>query len=205
MAAKTNDFDVVGLNQQIKALDKLLASDPEMEKAIRDIIRTALKELRGELSGAAKQGLDMKSDPRQAYKAIKTTVYRQVLGGNVSILNRRKAGAPQDTWMPSTHTGRGGNRRKRSGRTKNLQSYWGYDRGFVLRFLNQGTGIRAIKYMETTNKGRTRMVSNSSKYGNRGSIKPRNWFGHASLEALEDEMGVITARIEELIAERFNS
>lgn len=187
----------------------MLASDPEMEKAIREIIRTALKELRGELSGAAKQGLDMKSDPRQAYKAIKTTVYRQVLGGNVSILNRRRAGAPQDTWMPSTHTGRGGNRRKRSGRTKSLQSYWGYDRGFVLRFLNQGTTQRAIKYLELTPRAdyghKSRMVSRPDKYGNRGSIRPRNWFGRASLEALQDEMGVITARIEELILGRFNS
>ena len=205
MAQLTKAFMVVGLNQQIKMLDKLLASDPDMEKAIQKIIREVLLKARGELAADARSGLQMDSDPRDAYRAIRTTVYRQLLGGNVNILRKRKAGDPRDMWLPSGHTGRGGNRRPRSGRTKRLQSYWGYDRGFVLRFLNQGTDDRAIKYLETNKSGKTRWVSNASIYGNRGRIKPRNWFGQASLRVLEDEIGVLTSRIEELISEQFNS
>lgn len=208
MVDKTEEFDVVGLNQQIKELDKIMASDPSMEKAIQDIIRAVLKEARDELSGQASSGLGMRSDPRQAYRAIKSTVYRQVLGGSLSLLNKRKAGSPHDTWLPSTHTGRGGNRRERSGRTTALQSYWGSDRGFILRFLNQGARDRKIKFKSNPKRNEWPSVSKWSKRpnsGNRGNISPRHWFGSASLSQMQEASAAITARIEELISERFNA
>lgn len=215
MAVETNEFDVVGLNEQLKMLDKLLASDPEMEKAIQDIIRTALKEARSELSGQAVSGLQMDSDPRQAKNAIKSAVYRQVLGGNLSLLSKRKAGTPHDTWLPSAHTGRGGNRRKRSERTRKLQSYWGSDRAFILRFLSQGVSNRELKRFRSdprrANVKRGSRGGDVNKYGKtvntgaRGSIAPRKWFSGASLTAMRAAADNITARIEELIAERFNS
>lgn len=208
-------FAVIGLNEQMKALDSLLTTDPTMEKALRDIIRDVFKEVREELSSRASSGLGMKSDPRQAYRAIKTTVYRQILGGNVSLLNKRRAGTPHDTWAQSSHTGRGGNRRKRSPRTIMLESYWGEDRGFILRFLNQGTGERKMIDFKTdprrANVNQGSRGGDVTKYGktvntgSRGAIAPRNWFGNASLSVLQFEASALTKRIEELIAERFNA
>ena len=208
MAEKTNEFDVVGLHEQIKELDRIMASDPAMEKAIQDIIRTALKDARSELSGQASSGLGMKADPRQAYRAIKSTVYRQVLGGSLSLFNKRRAGTPHDTWIPSVHTGRGGNRRTRSGRTVALQSYWGSDRGFILRFLNQGTTDRKIKFKSNPKRNEWPSVSKWSKNpnsGKRGKISPRPWFGNASYSQMQQAAAAITGRIEELITKRFNA
>lgn len=206
MAQLTEEFITVGLNEQLKELDKLLATDPEMEERIRKIIREVLSDARSELASDARSGLGMKADPRQAYRAIRTTVYRQILGGNVNILAKRKAGALNDTWLPSGHTGRGGNRRQRSARTKRLQSYWGPDRGFILRFLNQGTTDRSIKdYRKDSRRGEWPSVQKWNKRpntGNRGSITPRNWFGRASLARLQEAAEALTARIEKLIAER---
>lgn len=202
----TEEFITVGLNEQRKELDKLLTTDPEMEDRIRKIIRDVLSEARSELSSNARRGLGMSADPREAYRAIRTTVYRQILGGNVNILRKKKAGSPREMWLPSGHTGRGGNRRPRSGRTKQLQSYWGPDRGFILRFLNQGTTDRSIKnYRRDPRRNEWPSVRKWSKHpnsGNRGGISPRNWFGQASYTALQKAAEMLTARIEQLIAER---
>ena len=169
---KTGAFKVVGLDAQMKQLDALLTKDPGMEKAVKGIIREALKMVRRKLSGGASAGLRMKNDPRQAYKAIKMAVYRRILGGNVSILQKRKAGAKHDMWLPSGHVGRGGNRRKRSQRTIDLQSYYGEDRGFILRFLNQGTQERAIKMQETTKQ---REAENKMGEPTQGIWQPRKY------------------------------
>ena len=214
MVEKTTAFEVVGLNEQLKKLESLLSTDPRMEEHLRGIIREVLKEARDELSRGASSGLGMKADPRQAYRAIKSAVYRQILGGNVSLLNKRKAGQPRDTWLPSDHTGRGGNRVKRSRRTINLQSYWGSDRSFILRFLNQGTDDRKMKHFRSDphrkDIKRGSRGGDVSKYGKtvntgaRGRIAARNWFGSASRSAIQTATRALTARIEELIAERFN-
>lgn len=208
-------FDTEGLNELTKKLDAMLSTDREMEKAVRGIISDVLKAVRAQLSSNASAGLQMKSDPHEAKRAIKTTVYRQILGGNVSILSKRKAGAMIDTWLPSTHTGRGGNRRKRGGRTKALQSYRGSDRGFILRFLNQGTDSRTIMNFQVDDRrGNVRRGSRGgdvSKYGktvntgNRGTITARNWFGSASQSVLQAKSQLLADLIDKLIEERIKA
>jgi uncharacterized protein YaaR (DUF327 family) len=76
---------------------------------------------------------------------------------------------------------RGGNRMPRSRRTEDLLTYQGADRGFVLRFLNQGT------------EGR------ESRFGNRGAIAPRNFFATSSQKAMEQAAEQLDRLIEELI------
>lgn len=73
----------------------------------------------------------------------------------------------------------------RSQRTEDLLSYYGSDRGFVLRFLNQGTKQR----------------TDEKRKGNRGSIAGRNWFGPASQQQMEQAAGVFEQFIEQAIAE----
>lgn len=213
MAQRTDAFDLEGFNELSKQLDRLLTSDPDMEKRLQGLIREILKEARSELSNNAASGLQMKSDPRQAYRAIRSVVYRQILGGNVNILRKRKAGSPHDTWLPSSHTGRGGNRRTRGDRTKQLQGYWGPDRGFILRFLNSGAVKRSIRNFKTdphrADVKRGSRGGDVTKYGKtvntgaRGNIAARNWFGNAGQHALEQAADKFTAYIENMIAERF--
>lgn len=210
MANIDTAFDVDGLVQQRKELDRLLMSNPAMEKKVQKLIRSVLGKVRRALSDDAKNA--MKSDPRQAYKAVRTAVYRRILGGNVNILSKRKAGA-QGNYEPikTLRSGqRGGNRRGRSERTRALQGYQGSDRGFILRFLNAGTNTRYINFSPDGRRERVHRGSrggNLKKYGKtintgyRGSIAPRNWFGHRSHSEMENAAANLEKMIDDLIKE----
>lgn len=181
-------FEVDGIVQQKQELESLLMSNPQMEKKVQGLIRKVLLAARKQISDAAKG--EMKSDPRQAYKAVKSAVYRRILGGNVSILNKRKAGTrgpvppvyhalEHRTNSKGNH--RGGNRMPRSRRTEDLMTYQGSDRGFILRFLNAGTNDR------------------ESRIGNRGAISPRSFFASSSQQAMEKAAAQLDNMIENLI------
>ena len=195
-----DNVKIDGLIEQQKALEALMIKNPAMEKKVQSLIRKVLGEVRRAMSNEAKSA--MKSDPRQAYKAVKTAVYRQILGGNVSILNKKKAGTQFSSYEPPrklTPGQRGGNRVKRSPRTEDLVHYAGPDRGFVLRFLNAGTGNRNIKHF---NYDENRKVDKWNKHPNtgfRGSISPRNWFGNRSQKEMENAADHLTQLIDELI------
>ena len=129
-----------GLKEEREMLDRLLASNPDMEKRMQDIIRKVLSYARAEVSKGAKSSIP--NDPRNAYKAVKTAIYKRILGGSVSILNRRRASGRTSNYEPprTLQPGqRGGNRVPRGARTQQLMSYEGADRAFILRFLNSGT------------------------------------------------------------------
>jgi hypothetical protein len=181
MANITDNFQVEGFVEQRKELEKLMMSNPAMEKKVQGLIRSVLAEVRKKM-GEEAQGA-MASDPRQAYKAVRSAVYKRILGGNVNILQTRRAsGGGSYTPTRTLKTGqRGGNRRLRSERTMKMESYVGADRGFVLRFLNAGTQPR------------------NTKYGNRGAIAPRNFFGNRSYHEMEVAAGKLDAMIDELI------
>ena len=183
-------FEVDGIVRQKQELEKLLMSNPAMEKKVQGLIRKVLLQARKEISNAANQPSVMKSDPRQAYKAVKSAVYRRILGGNVSILSKRKAGKrgpvppvvhQLETRVNSKGNHRGGNRMPRSRRTEDLLTYQGADRGFILRFLNAGTDVR------------------ESRIGNRGSISARSFFGNSSQKAMEKAAEQLDTLIEDLI------
>lgn len=190
MADISGAFEVDGIVRQKQELESLLMSNPAMEKKVQGLIRKVLLAARKQIVGDIKNGSVMKSDPRQTYKAVKSAVYRRILGGNVSILNKRKAGArgpvppivhKLETQVNSKGNHRGGNRMPRSRRTEDLLTYQGSDRGFILRFLNAGT------------EGR------ESRVGNRGSIAARNFFGTSSQQAMERAAEQLDNLIEELI------
>ena len=188
MADISGAFEVDGLVKQKQELESLMMSNPEMEKRVQKLIRQVLLAVRRVVSNDAR-GV-MKSDQRQAYKAVKSAVYRRILGGNVSLLNKRRAGTrgpvppvahQLETKTNSKGNHRGGNRMPRSRRTEDLLTYQGADRGFVLRFLNAGT------------EGR------ESRIGNRGAIAPRNFFATSSQKAMEQAAEQLDQLIEELI------
>lgn len=203
-----DNFQVDGLVEQRKELDALMMSNPETEKRVQKLIRKVLGEVRRAVSKEAKYNI--KSDPRQAYKAVKTAVYKRILGGSVSLLSRRNAKGgngytPQRTLKPGQW---GGNRRPASARTKKINSYQGADRGFILRFLNAGTGSRSIQFLSNPHRAKVNRGSqggNLSKYGKtintgrRGSIRARNFFANSSQSAMEKAAEQLGQLIDDMI------
>ena len=180
MANITDNFQTEGFVEQRKELDKLMMSNPLMEKKVQGLIRKVLNEVRKSMTQEARSV--MESDPRNASRAVRMMVYKRILGGNINILNKKRASSRNGSYTPTKtlrSKQRGGNRRERSERTMKLESYTGSDRGFVLRFLNEGTQDR------------------STIYGNRGRITPRNFFGPRS----HREMMIAASNLEKLIDE----
>ena len=181
------NFVVEGLQEQMKQLDALLASNPEMEKRMRRVISKVMvkaqKWTQKEIAG------DMPNDPRHAAKAVRKAVYRRILGGNINILRKSRAteGASNYTPTRTLKSGqRGGNRRLRSERTHRMDSYNASDRGFILYWLNSGTGTRQERgFRNDPHRSQVRRGSQGgdvNKYGKttntgaRGSISARNVF-----------------------------
>ena len=184
---KNGTVTISGLDAFEKKLKQLETTNPGFEKRLRGVIRQVLGEVRANLSKDATSGLQMKSDPRKAYKAVRYAVYKRLLGGQVNILQSRKAGSMKLYEPPRKQREgqRGGNRMLRGKRTEQLMSYQGKDRGFILRFLNAGTDNR------------------TSYGGNRGAISARNWFGGASQKELERVAEKIQELIDKVINEEF--
>ena len=166
------EFDDTIILEQQKVLEAALSTNPKTQKALQKLIRKALMEVRPQLVSAARGA--MGNDPRGAANGIRLSVYKKILGGNVNILNSRKAGAPTSYEPPRKlkHHQRGGNRVPRGQRTNTVMHYGPHDRQWILRFINSGTSDR----MAGSRGGRLS--------GNRGSIAARNFFGRAGSSAL---------------------
>lgn len=172
-------------NQEMFA--HLMTSDPGFDLSVRNNIRKVLREARKNLSKDAASYI--KNDPRKAARAIKHIVYKQMFGGNVSILQKRTSGAKceivrQKKLQPGQ---RGGNRRLRVDDSRNrLDKYYGADRGFILRFINSGT------------------VPRMTRYGNRGAIRQTDWFGHTAPWQMEAAGKKLADAINEYIRKKTN-
>lgn len=168
---KTYDMLSVEMNDDViikqrRTLEAALSTDKNTERILRNAIRKVIIEARKEIVDSLKNSIAY--DPRGTARSVRTSVYKKLLGANVNILSSRKVHTatlyePPKKLKPGQW---GGNRRKRSERTRRVMSYGPLDRGFILRYLNNGTGIR------------------TTVYGNRGSIKARNFFKGASKAAI---------------------
>ena len=180
--ADNGTIEITGLEDRIRQMGNLATDNPMMHKRINEVIRQALAKVRKELQGEARTGLGMKEDPRKAYKAVRMAVYRKIFGGQVNILQNRKAGTPH-YYEPQRHPSRvGGNRRKQSAETRRMMSYEGKDRNMILMWLNGGTTER------------------DTRYGRRGSITARNWFGSSSYQKMQAAAAEIDQMIDDLIS-----
>lgn len=197
----SNTIEIEGLDEQIKQLRRMMSEDPYFRRRVNAVIKTVLSEARREVTQHAQGAMD--SDPRHAYKAVRSAVYRRILGGNLNILQKRKAGAPGNYQKPRKGLPkRGGNRWGRSERTKQLEGYEGTDRGFILRFINAGASNRAIRSY-TDSSGTRHDLLTHAKGGSRGNISARNWFGQASQQALENASASMQEFIDQIINEEF--
>ena len=183
------NFVVEGLQEQMKQLDALLASNPDMEKRMQAVVRKVLSKAQSQMRNDIHAGLP--HDPRQAYKAVRKAVYRRILGGNINILRKNRASGKTTSYVPTRtlKSGqRGGNRKLRSERTLRMDSYAADDRGFILFWLNSGTQQRNVKgFAQDKHRANVKRGSQGgdvSKYGklsmvntgNRGSVSSKNIF-----------------------------
>ena len=175
------DFDNAVVMRQKAALESMLVSNPDTAANIRKLITQEIAKARVAISQSAKGA--MASDPRQAYKAVRRSVYKSILGGQVNIFNPRGGASSSGSSFAKARKldnhphQRGGNRRKRSARTDQVDGYVGKDRGFILRFVNSGIS-----------------KPRQTRYGNRGVIPARNWLatsGQKDLEAAAERLSAL--------------
>lgn len=175
-------------------LERLLLTRPDMYKKVQNIVRKVIRQARDEVAKKA-EGVP-KSDPRKTAHAIRSSVYEAIIGGNVNILPSKKANSPgpippvryrlqTETNRKGNH--RGGNRRPRSSRTIQMLGYQGFDRVFVLRWLDGGTATR------------------TTMYGNRGAISARPWFNAAAVPAMNRAGDTFAQLVDKLIAKELKS
>lgn len=176
-----------GLEARRKELEQLITTSPAMKKHLQACIRKIVNEARKRVIQDARDILE--NDPREAYRAVRSSVYRQILGGQVNILSSRHRGAPTKyrpyRKLDDNPHQRGGNRRPRSSETLRYQSYQGTDRGFILRFQNAGT------------------VERETRYGSRGALRARHWFGVSSAFHVQQALDETVTMIENALSQEF--
>lgn len=204
------EVNVQMMERQRKALEAAISTNPETEKRLRKYIRQVLLEARERIVADASD--KMKSDQRHTAEAIRTSVYKAILGGNVNIYNSRKAHG-QNSYVPTRNPShRGGNRRPRSARTEQIMSYAPLDRGFILRWINDGAGDGGRKVRFTPDQRRTsgrwpsyQKWAKKPNTGNRGSISPRHFFGPSAQrwvqQAADNLNRLIYAEVKKLMDE----
>lgn len=184
------EIDEASFRQVNEALARLMVTHPETKKRIKKMLQEEAKKVRKNISKDVHD--NMPNDPRRAYAAVKRSLYKRVLGFNVSILNpRRGSMKAMSIWRPHRKLDenpdqRGGNRRPRSERTKQVDGYIAAFRAFVLRFINSGT----------TNR--------ETRFGSRGAIRTRRVFETSASFQMEGAMNEISQMIEEIMSEEFN-
>lgn len=168
------------LVEQRKVLEQALSTNPKTQRALQKLIRQVVKQARAEVVS----GIKFKDgDPRGAAQAVRTAVYKKILGANLNIYSSRKAHGRTSYEPPRHPSNRGGNRRLRSARTQQIMSYGPLDRGFILRWMNDGTDTRQIAFTPNERRKADRWNHNPNT-GNRGNVAPRHFFRGAGERAL---------------------
>jgi hypothetical protein len=175
-------------------LERLLTTDPQMEKHIRAAIATVLKAAQKDVTSAAAAAIP--NDPRGAHKAVRRSLYKQILGGNINILQRKSRG--HGVVPPS--------RRGRMKHTEQILGYTGADRGFILRFVNEGTDDRVTENMNAHTIRRTEKVKyhnyKSGRIGGRGRITGRNFFGPAARAAIRTAIPLLAKEFDKIVTQQ---
>ena len=164
------------VNQQVQLVRSGTMSRENFDGWFSDVVRTELGKVLGVQRNKAVQKARAVG-AGSASSAVLRRMYREEYGGNINIATPRgrmssRTRNYQPGWLKQRHVG---------DRTRKINEYYGPDRGFILRFLNAGTDMR-----------RTR-------YGNRGAIAPRNWFGPASQQQLQHASANLDKMIDDII------
>lgn len=197
------EINTEAIRRHLDDISRMLTTNNDTRDRIRAIIKEEIKSARTKISKDIHNSLP--DDPRKAYRAVRSSIYKSVFGGNINILTPRRVGARYMlTRLPKLDpTQRGGNRRKRSDRTIALETYYGKDRGFILRFQNSGTDDRKIKFTSNANRKVDRWNNNPNS-GNRGRIAPRGVFSQAAISETDALRAAISQALEQEFVDIWN-
>jgi hypothetical protein len=185
-----NDAVIVEQNQ---ILEQAISTNPKTQKALQKLIRQVIMEAREKVVGNIKFD---NGDPRHTARAVRTAVYKKILGANINVYNGRKAHGSNNYEAPRTlRPGqRGGNRVPRGRNTERMLRYAPNDRQMILRWVNSGTGERTAG----TRGGRIG--------GSRGSIAARNFFRGAAerslVQAADNLANLIDTELETILSKK---
>lgn len=159
--------------QNVNMVKNGTISIQEFDGWFSDIVRQELGKVLGVMRAKAVQkasGVGAGS----ASSAVLRRMYKGEYGGNINIASsrgrissRRRPYAPGK--VKPRHVG---------DRTQQINEYFGPDRGFILRFLEEGTDVRTAKTYGPTGRG------SMASWGNRGNMSPRSFF-HAMSSDME--------------------
>ena len=135
------------------------------------------------------QGDGPRTTPRQAYRAVRYSVYKQIFGGQMNILSPRTRGAgnyvrPASSTRISRHS-EAATEQSAIREPSRLTAIRAKDRGFILRFINAGT------------------VDRQTRYGNRGYLRARDWFGRISAWHMNTAANDVVKMVEEMLNAEF--
>lgn len=185
------EADNVVILEEQKALEAALSTNPKTQKALQKLVREVVLEARRNVVNSIQFD---NGDPRNTRQAIRTTVYRKILGGNLNILDPKKAHGKNSYSTPKTSRGkkRGGNRMARSPRTQQILDYSGLDREFIMRFVDSGTKQRFVGFRNAMSSNHNRYLQTKDRWdagenrtGNRGAIAARVFFARYGERAME--------------------
>lgn len=183
------DKDAVELN--VKHIERMLTSHPEMRQRIQEVIRKDVWAARNavvEHMGS----VFLNGDAAEARKAVRNIVYEKILGANLNILNMKRGTAQwkfrkKERKLDQNPHQRGGNRVKRNFNTMRMYGYEGKARGMILRWVNTGNEEKR-----------------TSRLGNRGAIVGRNFFSPLAQSALDVVSQHLAQIIEQEISKVYN-
>ena len=200
------EADNVVILQEQKALEAALSTNPKTQKALQKLVREVVLDARRKVVNSIQFD---NGDPRNTRQAIRTTVYRKILGGNINILNSKKTHGKNSYRTPKTSRGkkRGGNRMSRSVRTQQILDYSGLDREFIMRFVDSGTKQRFVGFRNAMSSNHNRYLQTKDRWdagktrtGNRGAIAARGFFARYGERAMEMAADKLTVLIETELA-----
>lgn len=133
---------------------------------------------------------------KNAATAVLRRMYKDEYAGNINIASNRGRISPRRRLYEP------GQKRPRhvSARTRQINEYFGPDRGFILRFLEFGTDVRTAKPFGPTGRGST------ASWGARGNIEPRSFFHtmKSDMEQAAQQLGqTLTGYVEKWIETAF--
>ena len=124
----------------------------------------------------------MSAGAGSAFSGVMRRMYKGEFAGNINIAGHRGRISSRSRVVEEPDGGRSGIRRHRTvkNRTKQLREYYGPDRDFILRILEEGRDT-----FTATSDGPTGRFSMAT-WGKRGAIAPRNWFFHSMKSDMEE-------------------
>ena len=162
-------MDRLVLSEKIQAPARLVQNGvwnrSTFDQYFAEVVRQELGKQLGIIRGKAKKKAQA-AGAGSAAGAVMRRMYRDSYGGNVNIAGHHGRLSSRTRFyepgkIKPRHVGK---------RTKNINEYYGPDRDFILRFLEGGTDVRyAQSYGPGGRKSR-------ATYGNRGAIRPRQFF-----------------------------